>query len=271
MKNLNKWIHDLPTEIGAAAMPLDRAPQLARKARVHIVALGDVGTTMLIGLLLAGQDVIGSVGMCDINAKNLARLEMEMNQICYPFAGLDGCDDPVMPPVTIVSEEDVFDCDVFIFCASKGVPPIGAGGDVRMAQLEANRSLISHYASLARQTDFGGQICIVSDPVDPLCRAFLAESGLHPAQIQGYGLGVMHGRACYYARKDPRFVHYLTEGRAFGPHGADLVIADSLENYDDVLSQELTDLVVHANVAVRNLGYKPYIALPCRRRPCRLF
>ena len=70
----------------------------------------------------------------------------------------------------------------------------------------------------------------------------------------------MHGRACYYARKDPRFVHYLTEGRAFGPHGADLVIADSLENYDDVLSQELTDLVVHANVAVRNLGYKPYIA-----------
>ena len=36
-------------------MPLDRAPQLAGKARVHIVALGDVGTTMLIGLLLAGQ------------------------------------------------------------------------------------------------------------------------------------------------------------------------------------------------------------------------
>ena len=35
-------------------MPLDRAPQLAGKARVHIVALGDVGTTMLIGLLLAG-------------------------------------------------------------------------------------------------------------------------------------------------------------------------------------------------------------------------
>ena len=102
MKNLNKWIHDLPTEIGAAAMPLDRAPQLARKARVHIVALGDVGTTMLIGLLLAGQDVIGSVGMCDINAKNLARLEMEMNQICYPFAGLDGCDDQVMPPVPAV-------------------------------------------------------------------------------------------------------------------------------------------------------------------------
>lgn len=105
MENLNKWIHDLPGEIGASAMPLDRAPQLAGKARVHIVALGDVGTTMLIGLLLAGQDVIGSVGMCDINEKNLARLEMEMNQIRYPFAGLDGCDDPVLPAVTIVPEK----------------------------------------------------------------------------------------------------------------------------------------------------------------------
>lgn len=260
MKTLNKWIHDLPADIGAYAMPLDRAPQLARKARVHIVALGDVGTTMLIGLLLAGQDVIASVGMCDINEKNLARLEMEMNQIRYPFAGQEGCPDPVLPAVTVVGEEDVFDCDVFIFCASKGVPPVGAGGDVRMAQLEANRSLIAHYAGLACQAGFGGQVCIVSDPVDPLCRAFLTESGLHPAQIQGYGLGVMHARACYYAKKNPRFAHYLTEGRAFGPHGADLVIADSLEDYDDALSRELTDLVVHANVAVRDLGYKPYIA-----------
>ena len=198
--------------------------------------------------------------MCDINEKNLARLEMEMNQIRYPFAGQEGCPDPVLPAVTVVGEEDVFDCDVFIFCASKGVPPVGAGGDVRMAQLEANRSLIAHYAGLARQAGFGGQVCIVSDPVDPLCRAFLTESGLHPAQIQGYGLGVMHARACYYAKKNPRFAHYLTEGRAFGPHGADLVIADSLEDYDDALSRELTDLVVPANVAVRDLGYKPYIA-----------
>ena len=198
--------------------------------------------------------------MCDINEKNLARLEMEMNQICYPFAGQEGCPDPVLPAVTVVGEEDVFDCDVFIFCASKGVPPVGVGGDVRMAQLEANRSLIAHYAGLARQAGFGGQVCIVSDPVDPLCRAFLTESGLHPAQIQGYGLGVMHARACYYAKKNPRFAHYLTEGRAFGPHGADLVIADSLEDYDDALSRELTDLVVHANIDVRDLGYKPYIA-----------
>ena len=79
----------------------------------------------------------------------------------------------------------------------------------------------------------------------------------------------MHARACYYAKKNPRFAHYLTEGRAFGPHGADLVIADSLEDYDDALSRELTDLVVHANIAVRDLGYKPISRRPCRQRPCR--
>ncbi len=82
-------------------MPLDKAPQCSGKARVNIVALGDVGTTMLIGLLLAGSDVIQSIGMCDINEKNLARLEMEMNQIRYPFAGLSGCSDPVLPPVRL--------------------------------------------------------------------------------------------------------------------------------------------------------------------------
>ena len=70
---------------------------------------------------------------------------------------------PVLPPVYAVDEAHLFDCDVFIFCASKGVPPVGAGGDVRMAQLEANRSLVAHYAALARQAGFGGQVCIVSE------------------------------------------------------------------------------------------------------------
>ena len=46
----------------------------------------------------------------------------------------------------------------------------------------------------------------------------------------------MNARACYYAEKDGRLAHYLTEGRAFGPHGEDLVIADRIEGYDDTLS-----------------------------------
>ena len=67
-------------------------------------------------------------------------------------------------------------------------------------------------------------------------------------------------RAEYYAKKDARFADYLTEGRAFGPHGADLVIANSIAHYDDTLSRELTDLTVKANLAIRELGFKPYLA-----------
>ena len=99
---------------------------------------------------------------------------------------------------------------------------------------------------------------MVSDPVDPLCRAAWLESnrsesgvtdnnGLKPAQIQGYGLGVMNSRAVYYAKRDSRFRSFLTEGRAFGPHGKDLIIANSIERYDDELSKELTILAVEAN------------------------
>jgi malate/lactate dehydrogenase len=129
-----------------------------------------------------------------------------------------------------------------------------------MAQLEANREIIAHYGAMAREAEFSGLVAVVSDPVDPLCRAFLEASGLKPCQVQGYGLGVMNARALYYAGKDPRFSRYEKEGRAYGPHGEDLVIADSLEHYDDQLSRELTALTVQANMEVRQLGYKPYIA-----------
>ena len=52
----------------------------------------------------------------------------------------------------------------------------------------------------------------------------------------------------------------MTEGRSFGPHGQDLVIADSIENYNDELSKELTNLTVTANLHMRAIGYKPFVA-----------
>ncbi|MBR4019941.1 MAG: lactate dehydrogenase [Firmicutes bacterium] len=249
-------IEELWKEAGVQQVKkLDRCPvRLNQKHRINVLALGDVGMTVLLGLELLGGDVIERIGICDINKANVERLEREMNQIRYPFGLAD------MPKVYAVEEEKLFDCDVVVFCASKGIPPIGVKGDVRMAQLEANREIIAHYGALAKKADFQGLMCVVSDPVDPLCRAFLDASGLHPAQIQGYGLGVMNARACYYAEKDPRFADYLEEGRAFGPHGGDLVIANSISAYDEDLSRELTELTVNANMEVRELGYKPYIA-----------
>ena len=254
-------ISDLPGTCGITqTMVLNHNPLTKSKYRVHLLALGDVGTTILIGLRLLGADIIESIGISDLNEKNMARLEMEINQIRYPFAQWPDAGMPVLPRIYVADQEHLFDCDVFIFCASKGVPPLGAKGDVRMAQLEANSSLVSHFAELAKKVHYQGLFCEVSDPVDPLAKVFLKKSGLHPTQVQGFGLGVMNARACYFAEKDPALSHYLTEGRAFGPHGEDLVIANSISNYNTAFSQKLTEQTVKANIAVRELGYKPYIA-----------
>ena len=258
-----KYLHELPAdagiynEIGLSGCPV----KLGKRNRVNIIALGDVGTTMLIGLRLLGSDVISEIGILDLMKENLERLEIEINQIGYPFVTHE------LPPVHIIDEDELLDCDVLIFCASKGVPPVSqeqAGGniDVRMMQLEANREIIAHYASLARRAAYKGLVAVVSDPVDNLAAAFLDASGLEPWQIQGYGLGVMNMRALYYSKKETeeRYRLYETEGRAFGPHGKDLVIANSIEHYDEEASLRLSNLATDSNLKVRELGFKPYIA-----------
>ena len=262
-----RYIHELTDEINVTAQSLGGCPVcLNRQNRVHILALGDVGTTMLIGLRLLGSDVISEIGICDIRQDNTARLEMEINQIGYPFTAWEDSPGPDLPPVRVVTEDELFDCDMMIFCASKGVPPVEdhrneTPADVRMVQLEANREIIRHYADLAKKAGYSGLVCIVSDPVDNLAAAFYDSSGLKPWQMQGYGLGVMNMRAAYYAEKmGGESALYEKEGRAFGPHGENLVIANSLEHYDDELSRELTKLTVQANLCVRELGFKPYIA-----------
>lgn len=236
------------------------------KVRVNLLALGDVGSTLLMGLRLMGGDVISSIGICDLREGVAQRWEFELNQIQLP-----GPYD-ALPPVEIVSPEQLFDGDVFLFCASRFVPDTAVKtGDVRMAQYQLNRELAALYAQKARQARYRGLFCVVSDPVDPLCRAVLTESnrapsgemdyqGLFSHQVRGFGLGVMNARAAYYARKDPRFASFLTEGRSFGPHGEDLVIANSIRHYDDALSRRLTERTVHANLQMRELGFKPYIA-----------
>ena len=107
-----------------------------KKKRVHILAIGDVGSNLLTGLHLLGGDVIGSIGICDISDQVTARWEFEENQIAYPWAY------DALPEVDIVKPEDLFKCDMFIFVASKGIPPVGSGvKDVRMYQFEANSAI----------------------------------------------------------------------------------------------------------------------------------
>lgn len=224
------------------------------KKRVNILALGDVGGMLLIGLRLLAGEAVSHIGICDLNEKMAQRYEMEAGQIEYPLAH------GMLPEVSVISSGELFDCDALIFCASKGVPPVGGDvKDVRMAQLRENAQLAGSFASQAVKKGFDGLFAVVSDPVDPLCKAVLL-SGLRPEQVQGYGLGVMNSRALYFARKERRFESFLREGRAFGPHGEDLVIANSLEHYDDALSRELTRCSVESNLKTRELGFKPFIA-----------
>lgn len=260
-------LENLRKESKRPASAISSAPlfSLKGKNRINLVGLGDVGGTLLTGLKLLGSDVISEIGIFSPGDITI-RYEYEMNQIGYPDSQYS------LPEVIVVEKEELFDCDLFVFCASKLVPSLDSGiEDVRMVQFEANREIIREYAKLARAKSFRGIFAVVSDPVDPLCKAAYLESntdeagtfdyrGLHPSQIQGYGLGVMNSRAAYYAKRETRFHSFLAEGRAFGPHGKDLVIANSIENYDDDLSKELTRLTVEANLRVREIGFKPYIA-----------
>ena len=242
-------------ELAPGADELKMPSLLKRKGfRVNILALGDVGATLLMGLKILGGGLIERIGIYDVNPAVMSRYEIEMNQIGWPFGTKK------LPEVVCLDREDLFDCDMFVFCASKAVPPIGSAGDVRMMQLEANSRIVAEYGRMAGEKNFKGIFAVVSDPVDPLCKAALMASGLEPGQVRGYGLGVMNKRAEYYASGEPRFASYLKEGRAFGPHGGDLVIANSIDNYDDEISRRLTELTVSANLKVRELGFKPYIA-----------
>ena len=244
---------------------LSAAPKAGKK-RVNVLAIGDVGSTLLTGLKLLGGNVIESIGICDLSDQITARWEFEMGQINLPW------DYNAFPEVEVIQPEQLFDCDLFVFVASKGIPPVGSQvKDVRMYQFENNAKIVAHYAKMARQARFQGLWCAVSDPVDPLAKTAYLESnkdengvwdgkGLRPEQVQGFGLGVMNARAAYFAKRDPRLGQFLTEGRSFGPHGTGLFIANSLEHYDEELSQELTHLTVTANLKMREIGFKPYVA-----------
>ena len=237
-----------------------------RAWRIHIVGTGDVGGILATGFRLLGGTNVSSIGLYGNDKNSMKRWEYEINQILSPLG------EDVYPEVTMVTDENLFDCDMFVFCASKGVPPLGhESKDVRLIQLEGNAKIISIYAKLARDAAYKGIFAVVSDPVDLLCKtAWLSSNqdyngnldfnGLAPDQIRGYGLGVMHARAAYYAKQSKETTHYLLEGRAFGPHGEGLIIADRIEGYNEERSLYLTEKAKKANLEIRETGFKPYIA-----------
>ena len=238
---------------------------LIKGSRIHIAGLGDVGGTLLTGLRMQTIDKVNTIGIFDLSQDKMNRWEQEANQI-------SGLKYDQHPPVHIISEDQLFDCDIFLFCIAKQIPELGTNvSDVRMAQLEANANIVKIYAQKARSANFKGLFAVVSDPVDQLCKIAYESSnyneageidleGLFPEQVKGFGLGVMNARANYYAVKHKNSLHYLREGRAFGPHGAGLFILNSLIKYDDKISSDLTHKTLTANLSVRKTGYKPFVA-----------
>lgn len=116
--------------------------------RVHIVGLGDVGGTVLTGLVLLGER-LEEIGVYDPDAVKCARYEAELNQI-LPLR-----DGARLPHVRVLEESELFKCDVLVFTATRGVPPVGEEtGDVRMAQYRRNRDMLKSYARRARESGF---------------------------------------------------------------------------------------------------------------------
>ena len=233
--------------------------------RIHVAGLGDVGSTLLMGLRLLGQSTLSQIGIFDLSPEKIMRWVHEGNQIT-------SLDYDMFPEIHPLKEEDIFECDIFVFCVARQIPPIDSDEkDVRMAQFEVNSAIIKQYACKARNAGFQGLFAVVSDPVDHLCQVVYEssnrdeygirdEKGLFPEQIKGYGLGVMNARAHYHASLHSEWSCYAREGRVFGPHGEGLVVADSLINYRDSHSMALTEKTLNSNLAVRQIGFKPYVA-----------
>ena len=234
--------------------------------KINIVGLGDVGGILLTGLKLLGGRYVKSIGIYDKNSNITKRWELEANQIFAPFTI------QMYPEVYALDKKEIFNCDLFVFCATVGVPPLGEEQeDVRMRQFEGNSKIIADYARIAREKSFKGIFAVVSDPVDLLCKAvFLASNkdesgefdfkGLASEQIRGYGLGVMHARAVYYSKQLSEDIKYNQEGRAFGPHGQGLIIANSIKKYNEKIAEILTNHTLKANLDIRKTGFKPYVA-----------
>ena len=158
---------------------------------------------------------------------------MEMNQIGWPFGSHP------LPDVKAVTEAELLDCDIVIFVPARQYPLWAQGGDVRMAQFEANRKIAPLLRNLAGQKGFKGIFAVVSDPVDPLCKEVLLSSGLHPVSGPRRPGGNETRGQNIFARKNERFLLICNRDGPLAPTGADLVIANSITDYDELSPMNL--------------------------------
>ena len=71
------------TPAGRSSSP--RPPAAAGERRVNLLAVGDVGSTLLTALKLLGGDCIERIGICDLNEKAVSRWVAELGQVSWPW------------------------------------------------------------------------------------------------------------------------------------------------------------------------------------------
>ena len=92
------------------------------RKRIHLAGLGDVGRNVALGLTLLGGEEVEHIGLYDLNEAQCKRMEIELSQVAPPPGGRR------IPSVSALAWEDIFSCEVFLFCATKSVPALGSEG-----------------------------------------------------------------------------------------------------------------------------------------------
>ena len=235
---------------------------------VAVAGLGRVGgaAATVLSALPVARTGVRELLLYDIDAANQERWLLELGAIAE-WRGTDA-----LPVVRATTPEQVFHtCDVFLFVATAGVPPLGIEQEVRIVQFQPNRAILHGFLERARAARFTGLFLVISDPVDWLAQAAFHDSntdgvghftgdGLAPERIAGLGLGVMWARALAAARREGWEPAVRARGAVFGPHDADVIAFDDLAAPNVARSAVITRAAREANFVIRRLGFLPHVA-----------
>ncbi len=242
-------------------------PTRKRGWSVGLAGLGRVGGVAATALAAAPSRVSGirELVIHDVDAANQQRWLLELGSI----ARWRGSGE--LPLVRTGTPEEIFRrCDAFLFAATRGVPPLGTSGEVRLVQLTPNRAILRGFLAEARRAAYSGLVLIVSDPVEWLAQAAFfdgnsdgegrfAGEGIAPERIAGLGLGVMWARALAAARRRGWGETVARRGAVYGPHSTEVVAFDDVAAPDRDRSARLSRAARECNFKVRELGHLPYV------------
>ena len=233
---------------------------------VGISGLGRVGG--LAASALAAADAsrtgIGTLLVHDCDGCNLERMDQELASVSSWRGSV------ALPRVEAATLPDMMRrCDAFLFAAASAVPPLGALGDVRLPQFEANRVALRGALDAAAEADYPGLFLMISDPVEVLAQAAFYDSnraggafeghGLAPERVAGLALGVMWGRALAQAQVAGAGARVARDGVPYGPHSEEVLMFDDPAAPDPELCRAMTQAARTGNYRVRDLGFIPHI------------